>query len=135
MLTLESPTLAPSDPNTAALRAGRELFAKQPDWRVYFREIFGVDGTLAQLFPDAADRARFEKTEACRLLQSHLSVLRGRKHQAIDPATAQRMITVRLPAPLHESLKTEATRAKTSLNQLCITKLLQPVDPSESANL
>lgn len=39
-----------------------------------------------------------------------------------------RVITVRLPKSLHEALKTEAYGRKTSMNQLCISKLLQVID-------
>ena len=42
-----------------------------------------------------------------------------------------RVITVRLPAELHESLCNEAHDNRTSLNQLCIAKLRQAV-PSEA---
>lgn len=38
-----------------------------------------------------------------------------------------RMITVRLPRELHEALKEEATGVDTSLNRLCIAKLLRPI--------
>jgi predicted HicB family RNase H-like nuclease len=37
-------------------------------------------------------------------------------------------ITVRLPKSLHESLRAEAHDRKTSMNQLCISKLLQVID-------
>ena len=38
------------------------------------------------------------------------------------------MITVRLPKSLHESLRTEAHEKRTSMNKLCISKLLQMID-------
>jgi hypothetical protein len=39
------------------------------------------------------------------------------------PREPTRVITVRLPKSLHESLKIEAHARNTSLNQLCIAKL------------
>ncbi len=39
-----------------------------------------------------------------------------------------RVITVRLPRSLHEALKDEAKNRSTSLNQLCVAKLLQVID-------
>jgi predicted HicB family RNase H-like nuclease len=38
------------------------------------------------------------------------------------------VITVRLPKSLHESLRAEAHDRRTSMNKLCISKLLQVVD-------
>ena len=38
------------------------------------------------------------------------------------------MITVRLPKSLHESLRAEAHEKRTSMNKLCISKLLQFID-------
>lgn len=43
------------------------------------------------------------------------------------------VITVRMPYKLHESLVCEAHRLKTSLNKLCLGKLLIPLDPAASA--
>ena len=39
-----------------------------------------------------------------------------------------RVITVRLPASLHEALKDEAHQRKVSMNKLCISKLLQVIE-------
>lgn len=47
--------------------------------------------------------------------------------RADKPREPLTMITVRLPQSVHKSLIAEAHRYRTSLNQLCITKLLQPV--------
>lgn len=43
---------------------------------------------------------------------------------------ARRMITVRLPRELHDALKIEADGRDTSLNRLCIAKLLQSIGHS-----
>jgi predicted HicB family RNase H-like nuclease len=47
------------------------------------------------------------------------------------------VITVRLPKSLHESLRAEAHDRRTSMNKLCISKLLQVIDdelvPAEMA--
>lgn len=40
---------------------------------------------------------------------------------------ATAVITVRLPVSVHAALKSEAHRHETSLNKLCISKLLQPL--------
>lgn len=44
---------------------------------------------------------------------------------------ATRVITVRLPKSLHLALKAEAHDRHTSMNQLCIAKLLQAIDSLE----
>jgi predicted HicB family RNase H-like nuclease len=43
---------------------------------------------------------------------------------AETPDEPQRVITLRIPKSLHESLKEDAHNARTSMNQLCITRLL-----------
>ena len=45
-----------------------------------------------------------------------------------------RVITVRLPESLHEALKAEASDHNTSMNKLCISKLLQVLVEEEAAN-
>ena len=49
------------------------------------------------------------------------------------------VITVRLPESLHESLRIEAHEHHTSMNKLCISKLLQLIEenmiPSGSAEM
>ena len=41
------------------------------------------------------------------------------------------MITVRIPKSLHDYLRAEAQDKGTSMNRLCIAKLLQVVEPVE----
>ena len=40
----------------------------------------------------------------------------------------ERVITVRVSRRLHAALRLEAFEKRTSLNQLCVAKLLQPID-------
>ena len=47
---------------------------------------------------------------------------------ALETAEPTRVITVRLPKSLHESLRDEAYEHRTSMNKLCISKLLQFID-------
>jgi hypothetical protein len=58
-----------------------------------------------------------------------LTALRSRDLPENDPNDPQRMITVRLPKSLHEALVEEATRLNISVNKLCISRLLQNLDP------
>jgi predicted HicB family RNase H-like nuclease len=47
---------------------------------------------------------------------------------AVNPDEPTRVITVRLPKCLHEALRAEAHEHRTSMNKLCISKLLQFID-------
>ena len=50
------------------------------------------------------------------------------KRTSTDPeAEPTRVITVRLPKSMHEYLRTEAHDLRTSMNKLCISKLLQVI--------
>jgi predicted HicB family RNase H-like nuclease len=69
----------------------------------------------------------FEKTGEYSEIQQMLAKLRERTAGA-DGREPTRVITVRLPKSLHETLKAEAHDRKTSMNQLCISKLLQVID-------
>jgi predicted HicB family RNase H-like nuclease len=110
-----------------AQRIAAEMFQQQPDWITFFREVLGVDGLLRKLFQSAEELAAFEKTEEYNEIQLMLAKLRERNGQA-DGKEPTRVITVRLPKSLHDSLRAEAHDRKTSMNQLCISKLLQVIE-------
>jgi len=76
------------------------------------------------LFTNPDDLAAFEKTDEYAEIQLMLAKLRERNGAAADGKEPTRVITVRLPKSLHESLRAEAHDRKTSMNQLCISKLL-----------
>ena len=60
--------------------------------------------------------------------------LRNKKASSGGKNEVTRVITVRLPESLHEALKAEAVDHKTSMNKLCISKLLQAlIDEEENA--
>lgn len=110
------------------LRAAQELFGQNPDWVTFYREILGVQGAVRQCCPTRQEIADFEQTEAYAEIQR---MLRRLREQAIELADAQeptRVITVRLPRSLHEALRAEAHEHQTSMNKLCISKLLQFID-------
>jgi predicted HicB family RNase H-like nuclease len=45
-----------------------------------------------------------------------------------------RIVTVRMPKSLHDALKAEAHERSTSLNQLCIRKLISDLPPAEASD-
>ena len=120
--------VAHEDRKHTAQRIANEMFHQQPDWITFFREVLGVDGLLRKLFASPEELAAFEKTAEYSEIQLLLARLRERTGAAADGKEPTRVITVRLPKSLHEALKTEAHDRKTSMNQLCISKLLQVID-------
>jgi predicted HicB family RNase H-like nuclease len=111
-----------------SLQAARDLFAAKPDWVTYYREILGLHGVVRQNYPDRQALADFEQTEAYAEIQQMLRQLREQAAQPTTPREDTRVITVRLPKSLHEALRTEAHEHQTSMNKLCISKLLQFID-------
>jgi len=110
------------------LRVANDLFRQAPDWVTFFREVLGLNGIVRQVFPQADEMNEFERTEEYCEIQQMLAKLRNRggaKPSDIEPTT---VITVRLPKSLHDSLRAEAHERRTSMNKLCISKLLQVVD-------
>ncbi len=61
-------------------------------------------------------------------VQQMLTRLRERGCEGGIPAESIRVITVRLPGALHDALKDEAHDHRTSMNKLCISKLLRLID-------
>lgn len=118
--------ISPEQRAAQVLRVAEELYARNTDWVTFFKAVFGVDGIVARLFPTT--RREFEQTEAFAHLQRMLMLLRQKKEVKEQETEPIRMITVRLPASLHEALRAEAHSRHTSINKLCITKLLQVID-------
>jgi predicted HicB family RNase H-like nuclease len=106
------------------LAVGRQLYQSNPDWVTFFREILGVGGAARSVFSNA-DFVAFEKTPEFTEIQQMVAMLRNRKAAAASVNEPTRVITVRLPESLHEALKAEANDHHTSMNRLCISKLLQ----------
>lgn len=115
-----------------AQRIAAEMYNHTPDWITFFREVMGVEGLVRRLFPTAEELAEFEKSAEYAEIQQMLVRLRERVNQA-DGREPTRVITVRLPKSLHESLRAEAHERKTSMNQLCIAKLLVVMEAQEEA--
>jgi predicted HicB family RNase H-like nuclease len=117
-----------SEQNQVVLTAAQELFQRNPDWVTFFREVLGTGGIARRSFPTPTDMANFEQTAEYNEIQIMLAKLRGRSEDNSPNKEATRVITVRLPQSLHESLRSEAHDRQTSMNKLCISKLLQMVD-------
>lgn len=110
------------------LRVADELFQQGPDWVTFFREVLGLEGAVRRAFPTPEMLATFEATTEYAEIQMRLAKLRAKGDFFANSREPTRVITVRLPKSLHESLRTEAHERHTSMNKLCISKLLQMVD-------
>ena len=106
-------------------RAAYDLFCRKPDWMTFYREILGLSGLIRRSYPAADALAEFEQSETFRDIQQLLTRLREVKLGENTVQEPTRVITVRLPKSLHEALRTEAHEHCTSMNKLCISKLLQ----------
>lgn len=117
----------PANRPQEAFRVALALYEQNPDWVTFFREILGIGGVVRRLFPDDKALLEFESTAEYAEIQRMLAQLRqcNGRNLAQEPT---RVITVRLPKSLHESLQAEAHLHRTSMNRLCISKLLQVIE-------
>ena len=123
------PQTAPSgNRRQEVYRIAGDLFRKNPDWVTFFREVLGVEGAARRMFPSTDEFLSFEKTEEYAEIQQMVAKLRENNRVQAQGSEPTRVITVRLPKSLHESLRTEAHERRTSMNKLCISKLLQVID-------
>ena len=110
------------------LESAEKLYRQDPDWVTFFRETLGVDGTVRKAFPTFDDLTKFEKSEEFDSIQKLVVRLREKRSAVDMESEPTRVITVRLPKSMHEYLRTEAHDLRTSMNKLCISKLLQVID-------
>jgi hypothetical protein len=110
------------------LQTARQLYDTEPDWVTFFREILGVDGIVRRQFTRLEDLNAFEKSPEFEQIQKWLVKLREQKNATDTESEPTRVITVRLPKSMHEYLRTEAHDLRTSMNKLCISKLLQVIE-------
>lgn len=121
-------SIPPGDRRQELQRVAAELFRQNPDWVTFFREILGVEGIIRRLFTNPKEMDAFEQSEEYAQIQAMVAKLRERSKHQTESNEPTRVITVRLPKSLHESLRAEAHHRRTSMNQLCISKLLQIID-------
>ena len=110
-------------------RFAREKFSASPDWVTFFREVLGLNGIVRRMFSTRESLSDFEQTAEYTQIQQMLTKLRQPGNTPPDETKEPtRVITVRLPKSLHEALRSEAHEHETSMNKLCISKLLQFID-------
>ncbi len=125
--------------------AAEQVYQSGVDWATFYRRVLGESGVVREVFSTAEQWEQFKRTPAYDRIQEMLADLRrkadasGKKksrsseggavgtesHRVHEPT---QMITIRIPASLHKGLLAEADELGTSMNQLCISKLLQLVE-------
>ena len=105
-----------------------ELFGRRPEWSEFYREILSLRGVARRYFPTPEAMAAFERSEQYQEILRMLTVLRATGPQEERSQEPTKVITVRLPKSLHETLRVEAFERRTSMNKLCISKLLQIIE-------
>jgi predicted HicB family RNase H-like nuclease len=119
----------------AVLQVAERLHSMDPEWVVFFREVLGVDGVVRRTFRDPESLVRFECSPEYARIRELLDNLRNRQRDRPAEREAQRVVTVRMPRSLHETLKAEAEEMRVSINTLCISKLLKMLDEGERRDL
>ncbi len=109
------------------LEVAEALHRQSPDWVTFFREVLGADGAVRKAFPTFDELTAFEQSPQFGNIQKLLVRLREKRCSTDDETEPTRVITIRLPKSMHEYLRTEAHDLRTSMNKLCISKLLQVV--------
>ena len=116
------------------LQVAENLYRQSPDWITFFREVLGIDGLVREAFSSLAELTEFEKSDQFDKIQQCLVKLREKRPVSNPENEPTRVITVRLPKSMHEYLRTEAHDLRTSMNKLCISKLLQVIDEAKIPN-
>jgi predicted HicB family RNase H-like nuclease len=116
------------DQQTEVKMIAQQLFAQKPDWVTFFREILGLRGIVRQTFTTREALNAFEQTPAYQEILHLLTRLREQGPLEESENDPTRVITVRLPKSMHEALREEAHEHRTSINKLCISKLVQFID-------
>jgi predicted HicB family RNase H-like nuclease len=121
------PMNATIDRKQEVIRVASEMFGHNPDWVTFFREVLGTEGIVKRMFGTPDEMTAFEASPEYAEIQQMLAKLREKSGGDESDREPTRVITVRMPKSLHESLRQEAHSRRTSMNKLCISKLLQVI--------
>lgn len=119
----------PSDSRDLWLQT-QALYEHQPGWVTFYREVFGHQGLISRTFPTPEEQDEFRLSDMYFRMHEMLAELRNRAKDNVGREEPLRVITIRIPRSLHESLREEAYAYRTSMNKLCISKLVQRVPVS-----
>ena len=138
MLDTQTQPIQPTQPPTLEIDTAEKrgevrqlatrLYGQDPDWVTFYREVLGINGIIRKRYSDPQALADFEKSDEYQEIQQLLAKLRERGRTTTTEQEPTRVITVRMPKSMHEALRVEAHERHTSMNKLCISKLLQMID-------
>lgn len=117
-----------SDRPAEALRLAQEAFAQTGYWVAFYKAVLGSEGVVNLLFPSSEELDYFYTTPEFVEIQRILTALRTSDQEKADAVEPLKMITIRIPRSMQSALITESKRHNTSINKLCISKLLYPID-------
>jgi len=109
------------------LNAAIETFPSCTSWVTFYREILGTEGIVRHYFPTSEQMRYWEASPEFAEVLEMLTALRATEQNKADSTEPQRVITVRIPRSLHETLTLEAEQHQTSINKLCVSKLLNGI--------
>lgn len=112
----------------AVLETAKRLYQEESDWAKFVYRLLGKEGVVRSTFTQPEELAAFQQTEEYAEIQRMVARLRSEKGDGSTARKECKVITVRLPESMLEYLKDEANLVGTSVNRLCITKLLQFID-------
>lgn len=122
----------------AVLETAKRLYEEESDWAKFVYRLLGKEGVVRSTFTEPEELAAFQQTEEYAEIQRMVARLRSVNGDGSTARKECKVITVRLPESMLEYLKDEANLVGTSVNRLCITKLLQFIDtefvPTSSTN-
>ena len=125
----ELPSDVPMESRPAmVLKMAEEAFAKTGSWVIFYREMLGCDGVVSKLYETKEARRYFESTPEFAELLEMVAAIRSQDDAKSGTHEPVRVITVRMPRSMHEATKREAAELELSINDYCLTKLLQPAD-------
>jgi hypothetical protein len=116
------------DKAIAVLETAKRLYQEEPDWAKFAYRLLGKDGVVRTAFKEPGELAAFKQTEEYLEIQRMVAQLRKKNGDVSTASKECKVITVRLPESMLEYLKDEAELVGTSVNRLCISKLLQFID-------
>ncbi len=126
---MSEPLTSTEDRARKVLDEAQALYAQEPDWVTFYRQVFGRGGVVRRMFPTPRALARFERTDTYRQLQRMLAQLRANSRGPSQRGGETSVVTVRIPRAVYENIRKEAFELETTINQLCISKLLQVIAP------
>ncbi len=110
-------------------RCATALFDSKPDWATFYREVLGVKGIVRRMYRTRESLDAFKRTDAYDVILLMLQKLRDNTDAKVnleeEPIS---VITVRVPKSVHHALREEAYEQRTTMNQLCISKLLRMIE-------